>query len=66
MSATIVAKTGPVSYTVETAGHGIWKRHVDQLLHASGSLVPQTMHLSHLLLFQSWMPTLNSLHHQSK
>lgn len=35
--ATIVAKTGPVSYTVETSDHLVWRRHVDQLLHTSGS-----------------------------
>lgn len=35
--ATIVAQTGPVSYTVETGDRLIWKRHVDQLLHTSGS-----------------------------
>lgn len=29
--ATIVAQTGPVSYTVQTAD-GVWRRHVDQLL----------------------------------
>ena len=34
---TIVAKTGPVSYTVETTDHRIWRRHLDQLLHTSGS-----------------------------
>ncbi len=37
MPATVVAKTGPVSYTVETADCIIWRRHVDQLLHTSGS-----------------------------
>ena len=35
--ATVVAKTGPVSYTVETSDHLIWRRHIDQLLHTSGS-----------------------------
>lgn len=35
--ATVIAKTGPVSYTLETRDHLIWKRHVDQLLHSSGS-----------------------------
>nr|XP_061811684.1 uncharacterized protein K02A2.6-like [Nerophis lumbriciformis] len=35
--ATIVSKTGPVSYTVETSDHRIWRRHLDQLLHTSGS-----------------------------
>ncbi|XP_057692513.1 uncharacterized protein K02A2.6-like [Corythoichthys intestinalis] len=29
--ATIIAQTGPVSYTVQTAD-GVWRRHVDQLL----------------------------------
>lgn len=33
--ATVVAKTGPVSYTVETSDHLTWRRHVDQLLSAS-------------------------------
>lgn len=33
--AVVVAKTGPVSYTVETKDHLIWRRHVDQLLHTS-------------------------------
>ncbi|KAK7909595.1 hypothetical protein WMY93_014279 [Mugilogobius chulae] len=35
--ATVVAKTGPVSYTVETNDHLIWKRHVDQLLDSTAS-----------------------------
>ncbi|XP_060774184.1 uncharacterized protein K02A2.6-like [Neoarius graeffei] len=35
--ATVLAKTGPVSYTVETSDHLVWRRHTDQLLHASGS-----------------------------
>lgn len=35
--ATVVSKTGPVSYTVETSDHLIWKRHVDQLLDSAGS-----------------------------
>lgn len=35
--ATVLAKTGPVSYTVETSDHLVWRRHIDQLLHASGS-----------------------------
>ncbi|KAJ8380942.1 hypothetical protein SKAU_G00017200 [Synaphobranchus kaupii] len=34
---TVVAKTGPVSYTVETSNHLIWRRHIDQLLHTCGS-----------------------------
>ena len=29
--ATIVERTGPVSYLVETGEHQLWKRHVDQL-----------------------------------
>lgn len=29
--ATVIARTGPVSYTVQTAD-GVWRRHVDQLL----------------------------------
>ncbi|XP_033832445.2 uncharacterized protein K02A2.6-like [Periophthalmus magnuspinnatus] len=29
--ATVIAQTGPVSYTVQTAD-GVWRRHVDQLL----------------------------------
>lgn len=33
--ATVIAKTGPVSYTVETSDHLIWKRHLDQLLHST-------------------------------
>lgn len=33
----VVAKAGPVSYTVETSNHLIWRRHIDQLLHTSGS-----------------------------
>lgn len=37
MPATVVAKTGPVSYRVETSDHLIWRRHIDQLLHTSGS-----------------------------
>ncbi|XP_057695377.1 uncharacterized protein K02A2.6-like [Corythoichthys intestinalis] len=32
--ATIIAQTGPVSYTVQTAD-GVWRRHVDQLLGTS-------------------------------
>lgn len=36
MPVTVVAKTGPVSYTVETSDHLIWRRHLDQLLHTSG------------------------------
>lgn len=32
-----MAKTGPVSYTVETSDHLVWRRHIDQLLHSSGS-----------------------------
>ncbi|XP_062389467.1 uncharacterized protein K02A2.6 [Sardina pilchardus] len=35
--ATVVAKSGAVSYTVETSDHRIWKRHIDQLLSTSGS-----------------------------
>lgn len=30
-------RTGPVSCTVETSDHIIWRRHIDQLLHAGGS-----------------------------
>ena len=30
--ATVIAQTGPVSYTVQTAEDVIWKRHTDQLL----------------------------------
>lgn len=37
MPATVVSRTGPVSYTVETSDQLIWRRHVDQLLHSSGS-----------------------------
>lgn len=37
MPATVVAKTGSVSYAVETTDHIIWRRYVDQLLHISGS-----------------------------
>lgn len=33
----VLAKTGPVSYTVETSDHIVWRRHTDQLLHSSGS-----------------------------
>ena len=29
--ATVVERTGPVSYLVETGAHQLWKRHVDQL-----------------------------------
>ena len=36
--ATVVAQTGPVSYTVETNDQLIWKRHLDQLLHTTGRL----------------------------
>ena len=36
--ATVVAQTGPVSYTVKTTEDTVWKRHVDQLL--LGSAVP--------------------------
>ncbi|XP_060780909.1 uncharacterized protein K02A2.6-like [Neoarius graeffei] len=32
VQATIVAKTGPVSYTLQTADGRMWKRHVDQIL----------------------------------
>lgn len=32
MQATIVAKTGPVSYTLQTADGRMWRRHVDQIL----------------------------------
>lgn len=32
--ATIIAQTGPVSYTVQTATDTVWRRHVDQLLQA--------------------------------
>ena len=36
--ATVVAQTGPVSYTVETNDQLVWKRHLDQLLHTTGHL----------------------------
>lgn len=32
VQATVVAQTGPVSYTVQTPENIIWRRHVDQLL----------------------------------
>nr|XP_061786525.1 uncharacterized protein K02A2.6-like [Nerophis lumbriciformis] len=35
--ATIVKRSGPVSYTVSTAARLVWKRHVDQLLQATAS-----------------------------
>ncbi|XP_061892151.1 uncharacterized protein K02A2.6-like [Entelurus aequoreus] len=35
--ATIVKRSGPVSYTVSTAAGLVWKRHVDQLLQATAS-----------------------------
>lgn len=35
--ATIVARSGPVSYTVRTAAGLVWKRHVDQLLQTAAS-----------------------------
>lgn len=35
--ATVLAKTGPVSYIVETSDHLVWRRHIDQLLHSSGT-----------------------------
>ena len=34
--ATVIAQTGPVSYTVQTTDN-IWRRHVDQLLHTSSA-----------------------------
>lgn len=35
--AVVVAKTGPVSYTVETHDHLIWRRHMEQLLFTAQS-----------------------------
>lgn len=37
VQATIVAQTGPVSYTVQTADGRMWRRHVDQLLQSVAS-----------------------------
>lgn len=34
--AVVVAKTGPVTYKVETSDHLFWRRHVDQLLSTAG------------------------------
>ena len=39
LPATVIAKTGPVSYTVQTSDHLVWRRHTDQLLHNSGASV---------------------------
>lgn len=36
--ATVLAQTGPVSYTVRTCEDVVWRRHVDQLL--SGTTTP--------------------------
>lgn len=44
--AVVVAKTGPVSYTVETSDHLIWRRHVDQLLPTAGSCDDEPQELS--------------------
>ena len=35
VAATIVAQTGPVSYTLRTADGRMWRRHVDQLLQSA-------------------------------
>ena len=37
--ATVVERTEPVSYLVETAMHQLWKRHVDQLKTLADSVV---------------------------
>ena len=37
--ATVVERTGPVPYSVETAEHQLWKRHVDQLKTLAYSVV---------------------------
>ncbi|XP_031422660.1 uncharacterized protein K02A2.6-like [Clupea harengus] len=36
---TIIAQTGPVSYTVQTAEDRVWKRHTDQLLQGTATPV---------------------------
>ena len=37
--ATIIERTGPVSYLVETTEHQLWKRHIDQLKALADSAV---------------------------
>ena len=44
--ATIIERTGPVSYLVETTEHQLWKRHIDQLKALADSAVEGQGHTS--------------------
>ena len=46
MPAIVLERTGPVSYSVETAEHQLWKRHVDQLKTLADSVVVEGQELA--------------------
>ena len=44
--AIVIERTGPVSYSVETAEHQLWKHHVDQLKTLADSVVVEGQDLA--------------------